>query len=148
MNVKKRIAFDKARAGFINLHTTCHFLEEKAAQNLAPNFSAWLNSVHGCSVTIHSDFNGGFFTSSLSSVLLDIAVCTALKKIGFDSPCHTVGDMADGKLWKIPYAALMKFQEEHRKEILEWQERKFVNNFLDNPDFRGLAASRGKGAEA
>ena len=95
-------------------------------------------------------FPEGSFVTRLISLGLDIAVAAALKNIGFDTAIRTMGDLAASpdKLWSIPHAAVMKFQDEHREEILKWLETKERHNFLAAPDWPPLtlAASRGKEA--
>jgi hypothetical protein len=129
----------------LNFYDTCRFLGDKIIQNLKPNFSSWETTTYGCEVKIVPGFPEGYFIAKLSSIGLDIAVNIVLREIGFDAPCRTVGDME--KLWDIPHAAVLRFQDEHREEILEWSKTKERHNFLANPvDYSLLnAASRGKG---
>jgi hypothetical protein len=140
----------KTQEAEIYFSDICRFLEEKIVQNLKTDFSFWSDTVYGCEVNIIPGFPEGYFLARLNSFGLDIAVNSALRKIGFDSPCLTVGDMANGKLGIMPHAAILKFKEDHRYEFQEWLKAKECNNFRSNPELLEklelIAASRGKEA--
>jgi len=121
----------------------CRFLENKIIQNLKPDFSFWKNFVYGCSVRIIPGFG---FSTRLVSFGMDFATNIVLQKIGFDTPCRTVGDIFADKLWCTPHEAILKFRDEHRGEYLEWLNTKECHNFLAAPDWPPIAASRGKEA--
>ncbi|MDR2730510.1 MAG: hypothetical protein LBB81_06385 [Treponema sp.] len=109
-------------------------METKIVQNLTPNFDSWLLTTFGCSVHINLGYPEGQFTTFLHNSFLNIEVAIILQKIGFDTPCRTVGDIEKGKLRSIPHSAILKFQKEHREEILAWLNTKERRNFLKNPE--------------
>ena len=129
-----------------NFRYACRFLEDKIIQNLKPDFDYWAHTIYGCSVGIYPDVPEGYFTTRLTSWGMDIAVLLALKDIGFDTPCHIVKDVGEGKLWSIPHAAVLKFVDDRRWEFQEWLKAKERHNFLSN-DYCPMPSYR-RGKEA
>jgi hypothetical protein len=132
----------------INFNNTCRFLETKIVKNLTPHFYAWYLTTYGCSVHMSLGYPEGKISALLHSVFLDIEVAIALRKIGFDTPYRTLGDIDTENLHTISNASIFKFQEDHREEIQEWLNTNEQNNFLANPEIPvfELNATRGKGA--
>jgi hypothetical protein len=119
-------------------HETCRFLEHEIARTLPRIYPDWYNASIACGLVricrIDSSYDY-FLTPDLWSPTVDIYAQLALHKLDFDTPCHTAGDIADGKLNVISAESIRQYGKSHKNQILEWLsakqfDRMFVNEGL------------------
>jgi hypothetical protein len=101
----------------------CRFLKHEVARIL-PDIYPGLYTAPIAGGFVHmSLFDSGpdyIFTADLFNPAADIYTLIALHKLDVDVPCHTAGDIVNGKLNIISVESIRQYGESHKNQILEW----------------------------
>jgi hypothetical protein len=127
---------------------TCEFLKHEIARVLPRIYPDLYNAPIAGGFIHISQYDSGQYIlmPDLFNPVADIYTQLALHKLDVDTPCHTTGDIANGKLNLIPADSIERYGKSHKNQILEWLAAKQYDNMFVNKDLierAKRAASRG-----
>jgi hypothetical protein len=135
---KFRVSPDFQKLKSIQEHPTfyeiCRFLEHEIARTLPEIYPEWDEGViAGCTIRICSTDSEYRLMPYLWNLAVDLFALKALHELDLDTPCHTVGDIANGKLGLIPTESIRRYGESHKNQILNWlASRQYDNTIVNN----------------
>jgi hypothetical protein len=110
---------------------TRRFLEHEVARVLPEHLPNWDEVlIDECSIHIYSIGSEHRLTVHLFNFFVDFFALRALHSLDLDTPCHTMGDIADGKFGLIPTESIRRYGETHKNQILNWLASKQYKNSI------------------
>jgi hypothetical protein len=99
----------------------CRFLEHEIARTLPEIYPEWADgAINECEIKICSTGLEYRLMPRLWNFSIEYFAFLALFKLGLDIPCHTMGDIADGKMGLIPIESIRRYGATHKHQILTW----------------------------
>jgi hypothetical protein len=133
---------------------TCRFLTHEVARILPRIYPGLYTAPIAGGLVRMTRFDSGpdyILVADLFNPVADIYTLIALHKLDVDVPCHTVGDMLNGKLNVLSAESINRYGESHKNQILEWLAAGQYTRMFTKEDLVARvkkAASREKGGEA
>jgi hypothetical protein len=126
----------------------CRFLEHMIARTLPDICPDWyVGEIEACIIKIEPAASGWRLITPLYNSILDHYALIVLRKLDFDTPCSTAGDIVDGKLGSMPTESIRRYGKTHKNQILDWLASTQYCNTIINADYvervRNIAAGRG-----